>query len=74
MSKKTVNVSFNIGDKVKVKELNIKGKVSGIYIDAAEVSYKVRYFFESKPQEVYFCDYELEKVIEDETASCVFKT
>lgn len=61
--KKIYNFIFQIGSKVKIKELNLNGKVSAIYIDSSlEVTYRVRYFYESKPNEVYFDANELELI------------
>jgi hypothetical protein len=59
---------FNIGDRVKIKELNIKGKVMGIYISPSRVTYEIRYFYEGKPQDIYFEHSELE-IVEDEELS-----
>lgn len=56
------DIVINIGDRVKVKDLGIRGRVCGIYISSSEVSYKVRYFFDNKPQEVYFVADELEVI------------
>lgn len=54
------NILFNIKDKVNIIELNLTGKVIGIYINlSGDVSYKVRYFHNEEPKEVYFEDYEI---------------
>lgn len=54
---------FILDEKVKLPELvhkEIYGIVIGIWIDRGGISYKVRYFWESKTQEVYFLENELE--------------
>ena len=61
MKKPTYNFIFNIGSKVKVTDLKLNGKISGIFIDSSGmITYKVRYFYNTEPKEVYFNDDELD--------------
>jgi hypothetical protein len=55
---------FNISDKVKIKELNVVGRVKAIYIDSEGLSYSVRYFHNFDLKTVYFLSDELEMVDE----------
>lgn len=64
---------FNIGEKVKIKELNIKGKINAIYIGKQTIEYNVRYFCDGVPKEVYFSIDELELITEEEKNSMVFQ-
>lgn len=53
---------FQIGEKVRLPEnvhKELYGIIINIYIDREGKQYKVRYFWESKPQEVYFYEEEL---------------
>lgn len=57
-----MELKFSLNTKVRLPELvhkEIYGIIIAIYIDSGGIQYKVRYFWESKPQEVYFYDYEL---------------
>ena len=59
-----INNKLNINDKVKLPEevhKELYGIVRSIYIDREGIQYKIRYFWESKPQEVYFNENELIK-------------
>ena len=53
---------FEIGQKVKIKDLNITGIICGIYISRAEIEYSVRYFYDGNPKSVYFSQTEIELV------------
>jgi len=57
---------FNLRSKVKLPiavHKDITGVVIAIWICDDGLQYKVRYFWESKPQEVYFYESELEEVV-----------
>jgi len=57
-------MKFNLHDKVKLPEKilkDISGIITVIYIADEGIQYKVRYFWECKPQDVYFYEWELEK-------------
>ena len=56
-----INLEFNIRDKVKIIELNVKGRVISIWITEQGIKYEVRYFDEEKAKTVYFYSDELEK-------------
>jgi hypothetical protein len=62
MKKATTNydIKFNIGDKVKIACLDVKGKITGIFIGAQRTTYQVRYFSNMEPKEVYFYADDLE--------------
>lgn len=74
MKKPIYNFIFNLGQLVKVKQLNLQGRISGLFIDGSGITYRVRYFFDSKPNEVYFQDDELELIEKEEEKSMTFKT
>jgi hypothetical protein len=60
-----MNLKFNIHDKVKLpKEIHkeLTGNVISIWIGEDGIQYKIRYFWECKPNEIYFYESELEKV------------
>ena len=70
--KQKYNIVFNIDDRVKNKDLGIKGYVSGIYITKGDISYKVRYFITNEIKEIYFDERELE-LIDNEDPKLGFK-
>ena len=56
---------FDIGSEIKLPLMvhkDIRGIVIAIWICEQGLQYKVRYFWESKPQEVSFYERELEAV------------
>jgi len=56
---------FDIGQRVKIKDLNINGVVCGIFISKNEIEYSVRYFYDGNPKSVYFTPQELELINQD---------
>ena len=60
----SLDIVFEIGQLVKIKDLNIKGRISGIYIGPQRITYDVRYFWEGTPKELYFRQSEIEEVAE----------
>jgi len=55
---------FNLKEKVKLPELihkDLQGIIIGIWIGEEGIQYKVRYFWECKPQEIFFYESELKK-------------
>jgi hypothetical protein len=63
MKKTVYDIKFSIDERIKLPESvhkELYGVVIGIWIDRGGISYKIRYFWESKPQEVYFLENELE--------------
>lgn len=63
---KNIKVTFSIGDKVKVKQLGIKGRVSGIFVGLNRTEYQVRYIYDGGPKDIYFLEEELEPVTEED--------
>jgi len=57
------NIKFNIHDKVRILSLHkdLIGIIVSIWILDKAIRYEVRYFWENKPQEVFFYGWELEK-------------
>ncbi|NOS67951.1 MAG: hypothetical protein HOO67_06370 [Candidatus Peribacteraceae bacterium] len=51
---------FEIGQRVKIKELKRAGRLVGLFSDGANWQYQVRYFDEAKAQTIYFFADELE--------------
>ena len=62
--------TFNLGDKVKIKPLDIKGKIIGIFITKEEITYRCKYYFNSEEKTLYFESEDLELIdnINDNTA------
>ena len=61
---------FALHDEVKLPELihkDLIGRVLSIYIGEEGTQYKVRYFWEAKPLEVYFYEWELRRVENDKS-------
>ena len=57
-----ITTEFDLGNKVRLPESihkELYGIIITILIDRDGTQYKVRYFWESKPQEVYFYEEEL---------------
>lgn len=74
MKKITYNFIFNIGSKVKVKDLNICGKISALFVDSSgSITYRVRYFYNMEAKEVYFEADELELVDKEDDKTMTFK-
>jgi len=62
-----MDLKFILGEKIRLPESvhkELYGIIIAIFIDSGGIQYKVRYFWESKPQEVYFYDNELLKIKE----------
>lgn len=57
-----IEPKFDINEKVKIPELEVKGKISGIFVDSGGMTYRVRYFDKAERREVYFTDDEIEKI------------
>lgn len=57
-----VKFKFNLDDRVKITELDAPGIIKSIWIGDRGVRYEVRYFHNGKAEEVYFYDFELEKI------------
>lgn len=49
-----INNKFNIGDKVKINPLDLRGRVISIWMNKTGLMYEVRYFWDAKKNEVYF--------------------
>jgi len=58
------NIKFIINEKVKIPKIHkdLDGHIIAIFISECGITYKVRYFWESKPTEVYLYDSEIEKI------------
>ncbi|MFH0806075.1 MAG: hypothetical protein V1901_04320 [Patescibacteria group bacterium] len=58
-----MNLKFDLLETIKIPQLHkdLKGIILSIWIGEQGIQYKVRYFWECKPQEVYFYEWELEK-------------
>lgn len=57
-------MKFKLHERVKLPEeilKDISGIITLISIEDSGVQYKVRYFWEAKPQEIYFYEWELKK-------------
>lgn len=57
---------FNIGQLVKIKDLNLKGRVSGIYVGPQRTTYDIRYFWDGTAKEMFFRHEELVAIQEEE--------
>lgn len=74
MKKPNYNFIFNIGSKVKVKDLDIKGKISGLHVDLGQnITYRVTYFYNMDRKEVYFEADELELIEGNDEKTMAFK-
>lgn len=58
---KTLEIVYSIGDVVRINALARTGTVNAHFNDghALGLSYRVRYFVDDKPQDVYFYAHEL---------------
>ena len=72
MKNKKYNFVFNLGDRVKITDLDIKGYVNALYITTNEITYRIRYVFNGDIKEVYFTNNELE-LVDDYNKSLGFK-
>lgn len=55
-----LNTFYNIGQKVNIKELNIKGKIKSIHIDSGGIEYGVDFFLSSERKNLYFQEEDIE--------------
>jgi hypothetical protein len=63
-----MEINFKLGEKIRLPQIvhkELYGIIIAIFIDSGGIQYKVRYFWESKPQEVYFYNNELIKIKEE---------
>ena len=58
-----VQLHHELGDRVKIKEIDLQGRVVSIWITSTGTKYQVRYFWNCEIQEVYFYSDELEQVL-----------
>ena len=58
----SINLMFQIKDRVYIYELSRKGVVKAIFIDGEGIQYKVRYFDNAEAKTVYFYGDELKNV------------
>jgi len=58
---KTLKIEFSIGDTVRINALGRSGTVSAHFNDGHVLgpTYRVRYFVDDKPQDIYFYAHEL---------------
>ena len=58
------DIKYKVGEKVKLPSVHkeIEGVIVSIYITNKGIEYKTRYFWKGTPQEVYFFDWEIEKL------------
>lgn len=57
-------MKFQVGDKVKIKELDVEGIVMAAFISRRNWEYEVRYFNQGKAELVYFFENELDAIKE----------
>lgn len=50
---------FSMHDKVKITDLNIRGRVIALYLSEGGKQYRVRYFDDAEPRTEYFYEDEL---------------
>lgn len=62
--KKDKEFVYQIGQLVKIKDLNLKGRISGIYIGPQRIVYDVRYFWEGTSKDLFFRHNEIELISE----------
>lgn len=58
--KHAIDVAFNLGDKVIVKELESHGRVRQICITETGIQYEVSYFYNGEAKKIFFYADELE--------------
>lgn len=62
-----VNTKFNHRDRVFIPELNLNGKIIGIYIGSnLNIEYNIRYFKDGDVKTCYFYEDEIESAREKE--------
>lgn len=62
-----INTIFNIDDNVRIKPLDLIGKIRGINVDRCGVRYDVKYFYSGEYKYCYFEEYDLIKMDDIET-------
>lgn len=55
-----LKTKFNIGDRVRIKELTRNGLIRAIHVTNGDLQYLVRYFDNAEAKEVYFLENEIE--------------
>ena len=68
------NLKFKISDEVKILPLEDKlGTIINIWMDINSVQYKVIYFINEEPKEIYFYEKELSNEIKQQQKQIGFK-
>jgi hypothetical protein len=63
---KTENsIDFKINDRVKIKDLGIKGTINALFITINEITFRVRFLYNFEPKELYFTNDEIELISEE---------
>ena len=60
--KQNIEIKFSLHDIVNIVDLKIKGIVTAIWIGDKGIQYNVRYLWQGQKNEVYFYEWELEKI------------
>ena len=56
-----MNFKFKLFDKISIIPLNnLSGTIINIWISNNEIQYKIRYFVDNEPKEIYFYEWEIE--------------
>lgn len=67
-----INTAHNIGERVKVVPLDIKGKITGIFVDKAGYEYQVSYFYNGEMKRAYFEGDDIEVLPQEDNGKCGF--
>lgn len=68
----TINTTFSIKDRVLIKELEKKGRVTAMFIDSGGITYRVAFFDSSERREYYFQEQDLSLIKEENTEKLGF--
>jgi hypothetical protein len=56
----TIETKYSLGDKVRIKELPVDGRVISVWVSTFGLQVEVRYFMDGKAQKEYFFEDELD--------------
>lgn len=60
-----INFKFPIGDRVKIKIIEIEGIVLSVWVGRRGEEYQVRYCYNGKFEEIYFFEHEIVLIPDD---------
>ena len=64
-----VEFKYDIGDKVKVKDITVNGRVTGLLKDDEGIQYRVAYWYNGERKSTWMFDWEIEESTDEKKIS-----